>query len=390
MALLASAASSVSVLPRNNFTFIMLAAAGLVSIRHSAILLGPDAPTAALAAMPAVGVFVLFAISGYLVAGSWQRRPAAGRYLADRLVRILPGLAVVVLVAVVLIGPLTTSLPLDEYARDPVTWQYLLNIALNPQYSLPGVFTENLVSSAVNGTLWSIPAQVAAYVTIPVIGVIGARSVRAGAWAAVGIASALLWYVPVMSEIVVWGTQLSHALLVLPCFFAGAMLRELPRLPSIRVGVAVGAVAGLGYLVMLVWVPSLQHIAGWTLLPLAVVLIGRASFPVVRGVGRWGNPAYGVFLAGFLVQQALIDGYGTSLAWVSLGVTLLLSFTFGYVVLHVVEQPLISRVHRWTRSATPGVTAHTAPEVTPVAPPPLHGSVSGDEASAQVAADRRG
>jgi peptidoglycan/LPS O-acetylase OafA/YrhL len=178
---------------------------------------------------------------------------------------------------------------------------------------------------------------------------IRAQSVRAVAWAAAGIASALLWDVPVMAETVVWGSQPSQVLLVAPCFFAGALLRELPRLPGIRTGAAAGALAGLGYLAVLAWAPQLQHIAGWTLLPLAVVLVGRASFPVVRSAGRWGNPAYGVFLTGFPIQQTLIDGYGISHAWVSLGLTVLLSFAAGYILLRVVEQPIISRVHQWTR-----------------------------------------
>ncbi|MDR5698327.1 acyltransferase family protein [Agromyces aerolatus] len=342
--------------PRNNFTFVMLAAATLVSVRHSAILLGPDASTAVLSGLPPIGIYVLFAVSGYLVAGSWRRRPGAGRYLVERAARIFPGLIAVVLVTVFLVGPLTSEFAVDAYLRDVGTWEYLLNLLLNPQYGLPGVFWQNSWSAAVNGVLWSIPAQVLAYLTVPLVGLARRGTPRALTWLVLAAAVAVASLLPETHDVIVWGNAMQPVCDILPCFFVGAALRELPRSPGAWVGVP----ALVAYTAITVFSPEPIHLASWVLLPVAAVGIGRSSFPVIRSAGRWGNPAFGVFLTGFLIQQVLIAGFGNSTAWVSLVLTLVLAFAFGSILLVMVERPTIRLVQRWTRGE-PAVAAAAAP-----------------------------
>lgn len=344
--------------PRNNFTFVMLAAAALVAVRHSAILLGPEASTSVLAGMPPFGIYVLFAVSGYLVAGSWQRRPNARRYLLERAARIYPVLIAVVLVTVFLVGPLVSEFTLDGYLASPGTWDYLLNLLLNPQYSLPGVFWQNSWSAAVNGVVWSIPAQVFAYLLVPLVGLLPRGWVRGSAWIALAAAAGIGSLVPETADVNIWGNALEPVLGILPCFFVGAALRDLPWTPNAWVGVP----SLIAVILTTVLAPEPVPLANWVLLPVAAVGIGRASFPVLRSAGRWGNPSYGVFLTGFLVQQVLIAGFGNSTAWVSLALTLVLAFAFGAMLLAVVERPAIRFVQRWTRDP--------APTATPQAPGP--------------------
>lgn len=340
--------------PRNNITFVMMAASAVVLVRHSAILLGPEAATGRLWGMPPLGIFILLAISGYLLVPSWQRRPHLGRYLVDRVARLFPALAVTVLVSVLLLGALVTTFPLQEYFRDPLTGRYFLNLLLNPQYALPGVFVDNPVSRAVNGTLWSLPAQFLAYLLIPLWALVPGRRTRGVGWLVLAAACAWGSAVPESAEVVVWGSQLAQVLVVLPCFFVGAAVRELMGTPKAWMGVAAAVAA-----IVLTWAwPESAPIVNWSLTPFAAVAIGASSTPVLRDFGRFGNPSFGIFLVGFPVQQALIAGFGVAHAWISMLATVVISVVLGYVSERCVELPVLAVVHRWTRrSRAPEVVA---------------------------------
>ncbi|SFR85412.1 Peptidoglycan/LPS O-acetylase OafA/YrhL, contains acyltransferase and SGNH-hydrolase domains [Agromyces sp. CF514] len=355
--------------PRNNFSFVLVVASLLIVVRHSAILLGADAATGQLISPP-FGVFALFAASGYLVVPSWQRRPKLGRYVTDRVARLLPGLFATVILTICIVGALATTLPLREYFSDPLTRRYLLNLLLNPQYSLPGVFVDNPVSSAVNGTLWSLPAQFAAYLAVPLVALLPSRWVRGIGWIAMAVVAAWGSGLESSSEVVFWGSQLSQWLTVLPCFFVGAAVRELMPKPHALIGPI-----GLVVVVMVaILAPQWSMVANWSLVPLATIAIGAAATPVLRDFGRWGTPSYGVFLVGFPVQQFLIAGFGIDHAWVSMVATVLISLLLAFASLRLVEAPALTFVHRWTRPSN-------------AAPEPNRTVVPSAEADAEADAD---
>ncbi len=51
------------------------------------------------------GVLIFFVISGYLIAGSWDRHRNALEFLMARVLRIVPGLIMVALFTILIIGP---------------------------------------------------------------------------------------------------------------------------------------------------------------------------------------------------------------------------------------------------------------------------------------------
>ena len=80
----------------NNLTALRWFAAGLVLYGHAFVFLGlPEPLFLQWASMGPLGVYIFFAISGYLVAQSWQRDPSLPRFLAKRILRIFPGLLVI-------------------------------------------------------------------------------------------------------------------------------------------------------------------------------------------------------------------------------------------------------------------------------------------------------
>ncbi|MGH3863303.1 acyltransferase family protein [Actinokineospora sp.] len=163
---------------KDGFGTLRLTAAFLVIVDHCAPLTGSGGsvlPTRFGVDLGAVTVAAFMALSGYQVMGSWQRDPHVWRFAVRRLLRIMPGLAFLLLASVLVLGPVMTTLSTSEYFAHPSTWTYLTNnLRVFPmQYSLPGVFPGNPVPNAVNGSLWSLPVELLGYAMVVVLGLIG-------------------------------------------------------------------------------------------------------------------------------------------------------------------------------------------------------------------------
>lgn len=151
--------------------------------------------------------------------------PSPLRYAVRRFMRIWPPLAAFVLVALLVVGPLATTLPVGDYFSNPDTWTYLDNLRLDIRYGLPGVFLENPYPGAVNGSLWTLPVEALMYICVPVLlTFFGAKS-KSKALLALCIAACALscW---LRSEypgvrFVVYGTDWNQAMDIIPFYLIG-------------------------------------------------------------------------------------------------------------------------------------------------------------------------
>lgn len=114
---------------------------------------------------------MFFALSGFLVTAS-ANRLALDKFLLSRGLRIVPALAVDTVVCALVIGPLVTTATLDDYFFNRTFLTYFLNMVGWVHYSLPGVF-ENLPVARVNGSLWTVPFELACYAIISLMMVTG-------------------------------------------------------------------------------------------------------------------------------------------------------------------------------------------------------------------------
>src|SRR5690349_10790607 len=71
------------------------------------------------------GVFVFFAVSGFLVTQSFEQTRSPLRYLAKRVLRIFPAYLVCLLLTAFVLGPIVTTLPLGEYFHRPEPYHYV-------------------------------------------------------------------------------------------------------------------------------------------------------------------------------------------------------------------------------------------------------------------------
>jgi len=157
------------------FDFLRISLAGAIVLTHAWLHVQRAAFEASafwFAEYALVPMF--FALSGFLVAASAMRL-SLGNFLVNRGLRILPALAVDVVVCALIIGPVTTSAPLKRYFTDPWFFRYFLNITGWIHYDLPGVFRTH-ANTRVNGALWTVPYEMWCYAIMS--GLIATRLIR--------------------------------------------------------------------------------------------------------------------------------------------------------------------------------------------------------------------
>src|SRR5262249_52667866 len=164
----------------NNFNLFRMLAATAVLISHAyALSLGsataePFVTTLDIS-MGGLAVMSFFAISGFFISQSFDRKRSLMDFCVARILRIYPGLLLVLLLTVFVLGPALTTSSITKYFSDPGTFTYVpRNLSLKfLQYDLPGVFQNNPYSSAINGSLWTLFYEVACYGLVAVVGILG-------------------------------------------------------------------------------------------------------------------------------------------------------------------------------------------------------------------------
>lgn len=114
----------------------------------------------------AVGGF--FALSGFLMIGSWLRKPDFRRYFKSRCRRLLPAYWSVVLLFAVVLGLFSET---PGYFLSSGFYEYLaanLSFLNFVHPGLPGVFT-GMEVTAVNGSLWTMKVEWLLYLSLPCV-----------------------------------------------------------------------------------------------------------------------------------------------------------------------------------------------------------------------------
>lgn len=342
----------------NNLDAVRLAAAGMVLYGHSFVLLGRPEPLF-LSWLPLgpLGVYIFFTISGYLVSESWDRDPHLLRFFQRRLLRILPGLAVCLVLTVLVLGPLLTTLPLKTYFTHQHTWGYLQNIALHIVYYLPGVFEHNRVANAVNGSLWSLPVEFLMYIVVAVVGVLHGNRWVVAVLAIASAATSLLWAQVSQEMLVVYNFDLRQAFICGTYFWVGACFQKFDI--NRHLTLSTGMLALFAMLCLEPWTRQLA-MASWVLLPTVVLAFGFAHSPWLARLTGSGDYSYGVYIYAFPIQQAVVY------LWPQIGVgTYLLVCTAGTLVFailswHLVERRALSLKPRHLGSTRPSDRALSA------------------------------
>ena len=334
--------SKLKLHPSNNFDALRLLAALAVLYSHQYPVTATTPPGWMNVAMiGGVAVMAFFVISGYLVTISWQLHPKLWSFIGKRALRIWPALSVVVMLAIAMLGPNFTTLASTEYWHHSTTWDYLRNIILQIRFHLPGVFANNPIAHAINGSLWTIPIEVSCYAILAAFGLMGLLR-----WRSVWVLTCtgyLLWF---FSNKTMDLTGSMDHYYEFPAYFVFGSLIATINTQFLqhrwRYALIACAIAALTYSA------GFKYSALLLFLPAVLISIGTSSWPVLSQAGRFGDVSYGVYLYAFPIQQsvyALWPGLSFS---ASLLVVTVLTLIAGWLSWRLVEAPAL-RLKRYLR-----------------------------------------
>jgi peptidoglycan/LPS O-acetylase OafA/YrhL len=334
---------------RNNFDALRLVAAAAVVFSHSFLIADGTQDhewlirlTGNQSILGLVGVFVFFAISGFLVTQSFEQTGDAWRFLAKRALRIFPGLFVATTLSAFVLAPLVTTLSTGAYLTDPAPWEYVLGNTLLDQtvHELPGVmFVNNPVGLEINGSLWTLRLEFLMYLMVLVLGVLRLLTVRV-ALLLVAFGMACLHF-NMLDELEKWGWffQLLSGWGWLVGFFAAGMV--LYKLRHTRI--FDGRIALLAFAGLVLSVPLHQFILLFPLFGcyLTLWLALTPRLPVIPAA-RFGDLSYGIYIYGWPAEQAAIWLLGGRAAWWQVFlIALPAAAALAFLSWHLVERPAL-------------------------------------------------
>ncbi len=315
----------------NNFDFIRIFAALLVLYSHHFALTGQLEPQfLGLTTFGGAAVFIFFSVSGYLVTSSWYNDPNFLRFSIKRILRIWPGLILVVLLSTFILGPVVSKIKFDEYFHDPITTFYLRWIWLKESYYLPGVFGGNPYKGAVNGSLWTIPLEVKCYVVIALLGALNVLKIKPLFFCLILLY--LVWFFFKSSPDL--GNQVRYSRQLGAYFLMGSALYLTEKIWINKKIIILIAIFAIGFAL---YKSGYKNTSLLLVIPSAVILFGVSSTPFLSKFGRYGDPSYGIYLFAFPVQQTTIMymlpsiNFYTSL-FISGAVTIGLAYISWYLV----------------------------------------------------------
>lgn len=323
----------------NHFNLARLALACLVIVAHGPEIVHGDRsrePLTMLFGTLSFGELAVdgfFLLSGYLIVGSWTRRPQWGAFLASRARRILPGFVVASLVCAFVVGPLGGG-P-DYFERFAPTGFLLSVVALAPP-AIPPVF-EGTHYPVVNGSVWTIVHEVRCYLAVLAFGVLGGFRVR-WAWAAATVAFALLFMAARFDAWPLPGTSGQHAARFFVLFGVGGCFRLYGRRLLERDALAVPAAVLLAVaMTMPRWAElGVALFGGFLILRVA---IARAT--TLAWFNRLPDVSYGVYLYAWPITKLLLWWWPALSAPTATLLTLAASLAAGVLSWYLVERPFM-------------------------------------------------
>ena len=283
----------------------------ILTFHASLVSYGPEVDrvifTQSLHSAPLILLPMFFVLSGFLVSGSVFRTNSVPTFLAFRVLRIVPALFTEICISAILLGALTSTLPLRDYLTNPEFVHYFTNIVGWINFTLPGVFAENPFSRVVNLSLWTIPWEILCYVVMLVL--MMTRLIR-DKWLMLAVFVAALVLTLVSYKL--HPNYRSFAARELVTFFLGGSVAYLWR-DSIPLDWRLCLVSVVSALALIAWWPAAY------LLPIIFVVYITVYLGFVEAFDfKWlgyGDYSYGIYLYAFPVQQMVAFALPAAREW---------------------------------------------------------------------------
>jgi peptidoglycan/LPS O-acetylase OafA/YrhL len=327
----------------NNFDFLRFNFALFVVISHSYPLSGNDLTnqwffklTNNQIELSSLGLNGFFILSGYLIFQSLERSKNIIDFYWKRILRLFPGL-LVVLILTVLLAPFVyeSSIP---YLKNREVLTYIpRNLSLfKLQYNIEGIFKNNPYHSAINGSLWTICYEFAFYVLLSALLIIinNRRLVSALLVAFFLImCGGFIFFDTQLNQISKFGMSGYHFINLGTFFIGGSLLASL-KIENFKYRNLLLILASV-FLITVLYL-NLYHLFKHVLLTTLILLIGLKPLKYISSFGKMGDPSYGIYIYGFPIQQTLMYFFNLNLIALLI-LSVLISIFFGYLSWHFIE-----------------------------------------------------
>lgn len=328
--------SEILLRKNNNFDLLRIIAATAVIVYHS-FAINPSwnitDPTKLLLTYVTTGglaVKVFFFISGLLVTNSLIRNRSLLQFVISRAFRILPGLYFVILLPSLVIGPLLTKLPINEYFTSPLLIEYIShNLIIDTRYFLPGVGFDN--PHGFNGSIWTIRYEVYCYLVLALLYVVGVYKSK--------ILSNIICFVILFEPITpfkgwLFASSDNNAIYLLaPCFALGSLIaiNQGSYKPS--------AWHALALIVLSFFFRNHEAFFALLICSAACLFSLRlSSYQWFVGLKVKNDISYGVYLWGFPLQQ-ILSGYHGLGPVIGILAPILLTYSVALLSWKYIEKP---------------------------------------------------
>ncbi|MBO4233687.1 acyltransferase [Riemerella anatipestifer] len=328
----------------NNFDFLRLLFAFLVVYSHSFHLLGLKDPFRVLTeeqiALGPFSVKCFFSISGYLIFQSLERSYSFYNYLWKRVLRIFPGLFIMLLLTIILVIPLGYNNSIIGLLSEYDFYKYLPNNLLlyTLQYEVNGVFLDNKYQT-INGSLWSIPYEFTFYLILLILLRLNRVDKLYILVIALLLSTIFALFKPSLLHSLFTTINLSSYKFYdnISFFFSGALLNYI-KIKNISYKKRVyGLVLIMGLFVISIHLNVYSYMKYIIVSPM-VILLGCTPVSYIKSIGKkLGDVSYGVYIYGFPFQQLLVYYFDMSIQE-HIIYSLILSFSLGWLSWHFVEK----------------------------------------------------
>ncbi len=331
-----SSDASVGSRGANSYDFVRFCAASAVLFSHHFDLSGLPEPQ-----VPGFGedfgevaVEVFFCLSGFLICRSLQKSPGWTQFVAARVLRIYPTLALALIAS--------SAATLVWYRNYPnlgpqlgYVGDNLLLFVNGVTQIIPGVFTD-AARQEVNDPLWTLPYELWLYAALALTFAFGARRSTVGIVAVTLLVSTAWAATPLIDDADLGPLESRELFRVGSYFMSGAMLAVL--WPWIgRHAVVIGAAGLISVLALrnLLPIDTLLHS-----LALAAAVVGLGSSGTMAWFSRGGDASYGMYVLAWPVQQFVL--LLVAPFWLSLLLAFLATTALGYATWHAYERRLMA------------------------------------------------
>ena len=282
-----------------------------------------------------LAVKIFFFLSGLVVTNSLLEKQNPIQFVIARFFRIWPALFFTVTISALCLGAVFTNLSLDTYLKSSETYEYVYNnLAMQINYNLLGVFTENPYKNAVNGALWTLPYEVSAYIFLLglfMVGVFNSKKIPIFIFC-------LILIDPVIDNklIFTWLPKNHEVNLLAPCFAFGAILAFYKD----RINIDINIFFGVWILYFIFSYSSYAFYFFYFALFFSILYISSLKFALK--FKPKSDLSYGVYLWGFPVQQvmaSLFSEYGVRFNQLS---SILICIVLAFISWHLVEKRCIN------------------------------------------------